>query len=456
MTDVQKTEAPVEESSAVADVAMPPGLTTEPMGVRDYFHNYVLRVRGGDMGSLPAVGGLIVLVVFFLIVESGFGSLNNFANMFREGSGTVFIAMGLVFVLLLGEIDLAAGYTAGICASVMARLMDGYGWNWYVTIPAAILTGLLIGLLIGVIVAKVRIPSFVVTLAFFLAFQGVCLLILNNGPGQHGQITLSDSVVNGFASSYMPLWAGWMLAAIVVIGYAAQKLLAQAQRRREGLAGEPVPVLAAKILTLAILASLVVFVLNKNRATGHPIRTVKYVNHVPQYVLVQPPALQGVPYVIPVLLVLFVLLTFVLTRTRYGRHVYAVGGNTEAARRAGIAVDRVRISVFVIGASLAAVGGIMISSYTSSVSANAFGGNTLLLAVGAAVIGGTSLFGGRGRVVDAIIGGAVVEVIYNGFSDLFQGNNNAAIQLIAVGLALALAATVDALSRRRAGASGLA
>ena len=456
MTDVQKTETPAEQSAAVAEVAMPPGLATEPMGVRGYFHNYLLRVRGGDMGSLPAVGGLIVLVVFFLIVESGFGSLNNFANMFREGTGTIFIAMGLVFVLLLGEIDLAAGYTAGICASVMARMMDGYGWNWYLTIPTAIVTGLVIGLLIGVIVAKVRIPSFVVTLSFFLAFQGVCLLILNNGPGQHGQITLSDNVVNGFASSYMPIWAGWLLVIIVVVGYAAQKLLAQAQRRREGLAGEPVAVLVAKIVTLAVVGSLVVYLLSQNRATGHPIRTVKYVNHVPQYVLVQPPKLQGVPYVIPVLLVLFVLLTFVLTRTRYGRHVYAVGGNTEAARRAGINVDRVRISVFVIGAALAAVGGIMISSYTSSVSANAFGGNTLLLAVGAAVIGGTSLFGGRGRVVDAIIGGAVVEVIYNGFSDLFQGNNNAAIQLIAVGLALALAATVDALSRRRAGASGLA
>lgn len=456
MTDLQKAEAPSEHSAAAAEVAMPPGFTTEPMGVGAYFHNYLLRVRGGDMGSLPAVGGLIVLVVFFLIVESGFGSLNNFANMFREGTGTIFIAMGLVFVLLLGEIDLAAGYTAGICASVMARLMDGYGWNWYLTIPAAVVTGLVIGSITGVIVAKVRIPSFVVTLAFFLAFQGVCLIILNNGAGQHGQITLSDNVVNGFASSYMPLWAGWMLVAIVVVGYAAQKLLAQIQRRRQGLAGEPTPVLAGKIVALAVIAGLVTFVLSKNRATGHPIRSVKYINHVPQYVLVQPPKLQGVPYVIPVLLVLFVMLTFVLTRTRYGRHVYAVGGNTEAARRAGINVDRVRISVFVIGSALAAVGGIMISSYTSSVSANAFGGNTLLLAVGAAVIGGTSLFGGRGRVVDAIIGGAVVEVIYNGFSDLFQGNNNAAIQLIAVGLALALAATVDALSRRRAGASGLA
>jgi D-xylose transport system permease protein len=455
MTDLQKESAPPEEAGTAAEVAVPPGMTTRPMDVREYLHNYLLRVRGGDMGSLPAVGGLIVLVIFFLIAEPAFGSLNNFANMFREGTGTIFIAMGLVFVLLLGEIDLAAGYTAGICASVMARLMDGYGWNWYLTIPAAIITGLAIGLLIGVIVAKVRIPSFVVTLAFFLAFQGVCLIILNNGPGQHGQITLSDPVINAFASSYMPLWMGWLLLVVVVVGYAVQKVLARAARRREGLAGEPVPVLVAKIAVLAVIGALVVFVLSKNRATGHPVRAVKYINHKPQYVLIQPPKLQGVPWVIPVLIVLFVLLTFVLTRTRYGRHVYAVGGNTEAARRAGINVDRVRISVFVIGASLAAVGGIMISSYTSSTAANAFGGNTLLLAVGAAVIGGTSLFGGRGRIVDAIIGGAVVEVIYNGFSDLFQGNNNAAIQLIAVGLALALAATVDALSRRRAGASGL-
>ncbi len=456
MTDLQKTETPAEEPSVAAEVAMPPGLTTEPMGVGGYGRNYVMRVRGGDMGSLPAVGGLIVLVLFFLFAESGFGSLNNFANMFREGSGTIFIAMGLVFVLLLGEIDLAAGYTAGICASVMARLMDGYGWGWYGTIPAAIVTGLVIGTVTGVLVAKLRIPSFVVTLSFFLAFQGVCLLILDNGPGQHGQISLSDKVVNAFASSYMPIWMGWLLLAIVVVGYATQKLLAQATRHRQGLAGEPTPIVMGKILVLAVLGALVVMVLSKNRANGTPIRSVQYINHVPHYVIVQPPALEGVPCVIPVLIVLFVILTFVLTRTKYGRHVYAVGGNTEAARRAGINVDRVRISVFVISSALAAVGGIMISSYTSSTAANAFGGNTLLLAVGAAVIGGTSLFGGRGRIVDAIIGGAVVEVIYNGFSDLFNGSNNAAIQLIAVGLALALAATVDALSRRRAGASGLA
>ncbi|MDQ2797776.1 MAG: ABC transporter permease, partial [Actinomycetota bacterium] len=164
----------------------------------------------------------------------------------------------------------------------------------------------------------------------------------------------------------------------------------------------------------------------------------------------------GVPWVVPVLLVLFVIGTFVLSRTRYGRHVYAVGGNQEAARRAGIPVDRIRISVFVLSGFMSAVGGIMIASNVSSVSVGNYGGNTLLLAVGAAVIGGTSLFGGRGRLIDAIIGGAVVEVIQNGTANLVNGQNSSAVQYIAVGLALLLAAAVDALSRRRAGASGLA
>jgi D-xylose transport system permease protein len=408
------------------------------------------------MGSLPAVGGLIVLVAIFLGVQPVFRGLFNFGNMFTEGSATIFIAMGLVFVLLLGEIDLAAGFTAGVAASVMARLMEGYDLNWYVTIPAAIATGLVIGLVTGLLVAKVKIPSFVVTLAFFLAFQGVTLFILNNGKGPTGSINLHDKVVNGFANSQMPLWAGWMLAGLVIAGYIGQKLLARLQRRRQGLNAEPVAVAAAKIASLSGISLLLVYLLSQNRALHTtPIKKVVYVNHVPRYVTQTPPPVEGVPYVVPVLLVLFIVLTFVLTRTTYGRHMYAVGGNEEAARRAGINVDFIRISAFVISSAMAAVGGIMISSNVSSVAANSFGGNTLLLAVGAAVIGGTSLFGGRGRIVDALIGGAVVEVIYNGFGNLFKGANSDAIKLVALGLALALAATVDALSRRRAGASGV-
>jgi D-xylose transport system permease protein len=456
MTNVKPDETQPEEAvtSAAGNSAAP---ATNGADLRSYLHNYVLRLRGGDMGSLPAVAGLIVLVIIFLSVQPVFRGLYNFGNMFTEGSATIFIAMGLVFVLLLGEIDLAAGFTAGVAASVMARLMEGYNQDWYVTIPAAILTGLVIGLITGLLVAKVRIPSFVVTLAFFLAFQGVTLFILNNGAGPTGAINLHDKVVNGFANSQMPLWAGWLIAAVVILGYLAQKLLARVQRRRQGLAGEPMIVLASKAGALAAITLLLVYMLNQNRALNQtPIKKVVYVDHVPKYITVTPPAVEGVPYVVPVLLVLFVALTFVLTRTRYGRHVYAVGGNVEAARRAGINVDFVRITVFMISSALAAVGGIMIGSNVSSVAANSFGGNTLLLAVGAAVIGGTSLFGGRGRIVDAIIGGAVVEVIYNGFGNLFKSTNSSAIQLIALGLALALAATVDALSRRRATSAGMA
>jgi D-xylose transport system permease protein len=409
------------------------------------------------MGSLPAIGGLVVLVIIFFSVQPVFRGLYNFGNMFTEGSATIFIAMGLVFVLLLGEIDLAAGFTAGVAASVMARLMEGYDQNWWVTIPAAIATGVLIGLITGLLVAKVRIPSFVVTLAFFLAFQGVTLFILNNGKGPTGSITLHDKVVNGFANSQMPQWTGWLLAVIVIAGYAVQKVTVLRQRQQQGLTGEPFAVLAAKVGSLAAVSLLLVYLLNQNRGLNQkPIRSVVYVNHVPKYVTISPPPVEGVPYVVPVLLVLFVVLTFVLTRTRYGRHVYAVGGNVEAARRAGISIDFVRITVFMISSGLAAVGGIMISSNVSSVAANNFGGNTLLLAVGAAVIGGTSLFGGRGRILDAIIGGAVVEVIYNGFGNLFKSTNSSAIQLVALGLALALAATVDALSRRRATSAGMA
>ena len=455
MTDVRPDETTAGHDEAVRAAAIPAPADQAP-DVRSYLHNYVLRVRGGDMGSLPAVAGLIVLVAIFYAVQPVFRGLFNFGNMFTEGSATIFIAMGLVFVLLLGEIDLAAGFTAGVAASVMARLMNGYNYSWYVTIPAALLTGLVIGLITGLLVAKVRIPSFVVTLAFFLAFQGVTLFILNNGPGQKGQITLDDKVVNGFANSQMPLWAGWVIAAVVIVGYLLQKLSALAQRRKQGLAGEPAAVLAAKVGSLAVVTLVMVYLLSQNRAANQkPQKRVEYINHLPKYVTIQPPAVEGVPYVVPVLLVLFVGLTFLLTRTRYGRHVYAVGGNEEAARRAGISVDFIRISVFMISSVLAAIGGIMISSNVSSTAANSFGGNTLLLAVGAAVIGGTSLFGGRGRIVDAIIGGAVVEVINNGFGNLFTGANSSAIQFIAVGLALALAATVDALSRRRAGAAGL-
>jgi D-xylose transport system permease protein len=422
-------------------------------GTIEYLRNYVARLRAGDMGSLPAVSGVIVLALIFSFAHPSFHGLFNFGNMFTEGTATIFIAMGLVFVLLLGEIDLAAAYTGGVAAAVMVRLMVGYNWDWYLTIPAALVTGVVIGFIVGWLRAKVLIPSFIVTLAFFLAFQGVMLYIVNNGAGQHGNITITDKVVNAFANSQMPIWAGWFLGALVIGGYAASKLLAVSSRRRQGLPAEPIGVWGSKILVLAAITLAMVYLLSQNRAL-HKQAIPENVGGVIKFV--KPKAVEGVPWVVPVLLVLFVVGTFLLTRTRYGRHVYAVGGNEEAARRAGIAVDRIRISVFVLSGFMSAVGGIMLASNVTSVSVNNYGGNVLLLAVGAAVIGGTSLFGGKGRLIDAIIGGAVVEVIYNGTANLVQGTNSSSVQYIAVGLALLLAAAVDALSRRRAGASGLA
>jgi D-xylose transport system permease protein len=444
---VKVPEAPETGSLAAAASTVPTGNT-----IGDYFHNYVQRLRGGEMGSLPAITGLVVLVIFFRLVHSSFGALNNIGNMLTEGSGPIFIAMGLVFVLLLGEIDLSAGFAAGVCAMVMVRLMVGYHAPWPVSIGAALITGVIIGVAIGVLRAKVKIPSFVVTLAFFLAFQGIALYIANNGKGQKGNITITSNFVNGFIGNQMPIWLGWLMAILLIVLYAYVKLRAQLGRRSQGLSAEPPVIMTFKIVCVAAAAIIVVFVLSLNRAIN---KTAGFQNVNGKLVKVAPQALEGVPWVVPVVIAFFIGFTFMLSRTRYGRHVYAVGGNEEAARRAGIPVDRIRISVFVLCSFMAAVGGIMIGSNIQSVSVANYGGNTLLLAVGAAVIGGTSLFGGKGRIIDAIIGGLVVEVINNGMSDLVTGTNSSAVQYIVTGLVLLLAAAIDALSRRRAGASGL-
>jgi D-xylose transport system permease protein len=457
MTSLSNPSSPTDEDTSEYgdDNGYAPGAGTAPAsgGIIGYTRTYLQRVRGGEMGSLPAATGLVILVILFSIVQDTFAGLYNFGNLLTEGAGPILLAMGLVFVLLLGEIDLAAGYAAGVCAAVMVRLTSGYNAPWPISIGAALLTGIVIGFVIGWLRAKVRIPSFVVTLAFFLAFQGVMLYIVNNGKGQHGDIGMTDKVQLAFENSQMPVWMGWALGIVFVAGYAVAKVLGRISRRRQNLVAEPVTVIAIKIGALALGILLAVYALNKNRALHtKPVLT----NVDGKLVFVKPPAVQGVPWVVLVIAGFFVLWTFMLSRTRYGRHLYAVGGNEEAARRAGIPVDRIRISVFVLCSGMAAVGGIMIGSNVSSVSVANYGGNTLLLAVGAAVIGGTSLFGGKGKMIDALVGGAVVEVIQNGMSDLVKGTNSSAVQYVITGLVLLLAAAVDALSRRRAGASGLA
>ncbi|WP_184841161.1 sugar ABC transporter permease [Allocatelliglobosispora scoriae] len=378
------------------------------------------------MGSLPAVLGLVVLCTVFGIVRPVFFSPGNIANLFTQGAQVTIIAMGLVFVLLIGEIDLSAGFASGVCAAVLGVTLTNHGWPWYAACLAAIVTGTVIGLILGLLVAKMGIPSFVVTLAAFLAFQGVGLALLKEGTN----ISIRDEVIVGIGNRNMTPLLSWVLAVVVIVGFTAIELIRWMRRNRRGVTTDPISVVVARIVTVGAMITFLAWVLTLERAANPLFATVK-----------------GVPVIVPVIGVMLIVWTFVLRRTAYGRHIYAVGGNAEAARRAGINVDRIKISAFVICSGMAAVGGIVAAGHDSSVDSNTGGSNVLLYAVGAAVIGGTSLFGGRGRMIDAVLGGMVIAVIINGMALL---NQNASTKYIITGTVLLLAAGVDALSRRRA------
>jgi D-xylose transport system permease protein len=341
------------------------------------------------------------------------------------------MAMGLIFVLLLGEIDLSAGTTGGLCAAIMAVLMLRSGLSWWLALVIGLIAGVLIGLGMGWLRARFGIPSFVITLATFLAFQGITLILI----GGQGSVNLPDnSPLIQLENGFVPIWLGWTLLAVVVAGYAAVKVNDAVGRRRAGLSRVPFTVIAAKVVVLALLGAAFTYEMGINRN----LSTNAFFSN----------KAQGIPWVVVLLVILYVVWNFVLSRTRYGRHVYAVGGNEEASRRAGIIVSRIRISVFVVCSGMAAVSGMVAASLLQSVQSNAGAGNTLLLAVGAAVIGGTSLFGGHGRVIDAVLGGLVVAVIINGMSDLIQGANSAGYEWVVTGAVLLLAAGFDAVVRR--------
>jgi D-xylose transport system permease protein len=396
-----------------------------------YTQGYAARVRGGELGSLPALAGLIVITVVFAVVHQGFLSAYNIEALVIQAAPIIVMAMGLVFVLLLGEIDLSAGTTGGLCSAIMAVLMLRHGASWWLALIVGLVAGLVIGFAMGWFRARVGIPSFVITLATFLAFQGVTLILI----GGQGSVILPDSSpLIRLENAFVPLWLGWTLLALFLVGYAAIKLNDALGRRRAGLSRPPFTVIAAKVVALAVVGAAFTYEMGINR---NLTSTAFFSNKA-----------QGMPWVVVLLVILYVVLHFVLSRTRYGRHVYAVGGNEEASRRAGVVVSRIRISVFVIRSGMAAVSGMIAASLLQSVQSNAGAGNTLLLAVGAAVIGGTSLFGGRGRIIDAVLGGLVVAVIVNGMSDLIQGANSSGYEYIVTGAVLLLAAGFDAVVRR--------
>jgi D-xylose transport system permease protein len=391
--------------------------------------DYWSRVKAGDIGSLPAILGLVVLCLVFGSMSSVFLTPGNFANLITQAAAVIVIAMGLIFVLLLGEIDLSAGYTAGVTGAVLVILITNQGQPWYVALIASIAVGALLGFLLGSLVARLGIPSFVVTLAAFLAFQGILLLL----AGEGGTIRVEDPTILAVENSNMSPTVSWIFFLIVAVAYVLSGLTAMNSRRKAGLKTELKKLWIIKTAGLLLITGLAVFALNLERSNNPDLVSLK-----------------GIPYVVPVILLLLVIGTFVLGRTAFGRHIYAVGGNAEAARRAGIDVKRIRIAAFMICSSLAAIAGMIFASRQNSVSPTTGGSSTLLYAVGAAVIGGTSLFGGKGKMRDAILGGLVVAVIDNGMGLLGYA---AGIKFIVTGLVLLVSAGVDAISRRGASTS---
>ena len=389
----------------------------------DLLRGYFDRLRGGDVGLLPVLIGLGGITLYFWSKSHVYVSAVNFNNLVAQMAGVAIIAMGVVFVLLLGEIDLSVGYVAGVGGVTVALLQQpekSYQVAGLTAILLAVAVGAAIGAFQGSFVALIGVPSFVVTLAGLLAWQGV----VQKAIGDQGVITIQSNTVNDVANYLFSERWGWGLAAVASLGYAGSVVFGVISRRRAGLRAQHPVLLLLRVVAVAALSFFVAGACN--RAGGVPF-----------------------PGVLVAALLIF--WTYIATRTTFGRHVYAVGGNAEAARRAGISVKRIRIIVFMISSAMAALGGVVFAARLTSVDLNAGGGTILLDAIAAAVIGGTSLFGGRGRVRDAVVGALLIAAIANGI-DLV--GYSSATRFIVTGLILLAAVTLDTVLRRRQAAVG--
>jgi D-xylose transport system permease protein len=437
--------------------------------VRDYFN----RLRSGDPGGLPSVLGLLVLGVIFASTTKDFLSRLNVANLPGQASFFALIALGLVFVLIIGEIDLSAGTTAGMCAAFAAQslasrdlhhavgnavyvsLVIGMigaillgAFNRMIVAPAFILLGLIlllsgaaekhqplafvfavslgvtVGTFAGTLVARLGIPSFIVTLALLLAWEGVELYALKN----QSVGTTNFSIWFGLTHNNMAIWAGWLFFALLTGGYLIFTLVRSRLRAAAGLSSDTIVLVLSRAGIVTAIGGLITWFLSQNRSPNDFHKVA------------------GVPWAASVPIGFMVIWTLVLGKSTWGRHLYAIGGNTEAARRAGIPVERVKINAFVLCSAMAAIGGLFLADFSGGATTGLGQGDILLSAVAAAVIGGTSLFGGRGKPRDAIIGALVIATIPNGIH-LHQFPEQA--NEVITGLVLLIAAAVDAISRRR-------
>jgi D-xylose transport system permease protein len=412
--------SPVEGGPGAPAVATAGGETLDA-----YARRWWAGIKAGDLGSLPIVVGLIIIAIVFQSQNSNFLTAGNFVNLIVQAAAITTIGMGIVFVLLLGEIDLSVGYVsavAGVTTALLTLPDNSHVFAAGPTLVIALLVGLAIGVMQGLIITKVGIPSFVVTLAGLLGWNGVVLLLI----GDRGTVIIQNSFFVGFANDFLPSATAWILAIVGIALYAGMLFWQRIQRARHGLPSAPDSLLALRVAGLAIAVLAVVYVCDQDR---------------------------GIPYVLLVLSGLYILWTYVLNRTRFGRHIYAVGGNAEAARRAGINVDNIKIACFGICSMMAALGGIVLASRLRSVDTGAGGGSILLYSIAAAVIGGTSLFGGRGHIKSAVLGALVIASIDNGLGLL---GLSAGTKFVITAGVLLLAVTVDSVARKGRASSGRA
>jgi D-xylose transport system permease protein len=394
--------------------------------VRQQLDAYFSRVKGGEMGALPSVLSLFVLTFLFSALNPYFLTQGNFANLLTQTATLMMLAMALVFVILIAEIDLSAGVTSGVAMALFILLTNKGGVDWRISILVGLLAGAAIGAMIGFFVAKVGVPSFVVTLGLFLGFQGLQLALLGDG----GLYRIEVPEIKAIMNDNLPAWMGWgfFLAALVLM--TALNFYDRAVRTRSGLANRPISLMYTKLAIVAVIGASLVALLNTNRSTSMK-------------------EISGVPIVVPIAITVLFLGTLLLDRTLFGRHLYAVGGNPEAARRSGIKVVKVRIIAFMLCSFLAVISGIFNASRIGAVEATA-GKSIVLSGVAAAVVGGVSLFGGRGRLIHAAVGALVIAIIDNGLGLL---GLPAGINFLVTGGVLILAATVDAVSRKRSSAA---
>lgn len=378
------------------------------------------RIVQGDLSSVRVVLGLVVIAIIFQVQEPRFLSAENLTNLMLQITTIGLISVGIVYVLLLGEIDLSVGAVSGLSAAVMAVLSVKHGWNAYMAIAAGVATGAAIGCLQGSLFSRFVVPSFVVTLAGLLAWEGALLQVL----GRTGSLNINDPKITGLANIFYSDTVGWIFAAVIIAAYGAVLAIGFRRRVAAGL-GDTSPV--SQIIRFVVLAALTiaaVAILNSDR---------------------------GVPLAVMILLAFVVGMEYIAKRTTFGRHVFAVGGNAEAARRAGIRVNRVRVAVFTISGTMAAVGGVMAASRLFAVNQNSGGNELLLLAIAGPVIAGTSLFGGRGSVWTALLGALVIGSISNGMDLL---SLSSAVKLMVTGGVLLLAVLVDAVARNQRQSTG--